>query len=234
MPQVGQLQSCSGSVMLSRLSFPQTQNIPQTVDIEAVKALVLQKVEGLDCLCATVWKMVDCNPPLENKCSHVILWHENQWRAVVGQEIVPVFRTNARNELLLVHASAVDKTHALYKSLASLTAPEADMPTGQFKKVGLLDHQVVQDMCDAVSTLLWTHTSDAQRSTPRLSEDTATRARDTLRTLRIVGGCWDKMTQYGMFYIPGTFEPFWVKMSRLGIIYSPPVHFAHFGWKCTG
>ena len=36
------------------------------------------------------------------------------------------------------------------------------MPTGQFKKVGLLNHEVLQEMCHAVYTLLWTRTSDAQ------------------------------------------------------------------------
>ena len=36
----------------------------------------------------------------------------------------------------------------------------------------------------------------------------------------------------GFLFSVGTFWPFWAKMYRLGVFYSPVVHFGHFGRKC--
>ena len=168
--------------------------------MEAVKTLVLQRVEGLSCLCDTVWRMVDCEPPLTNKTDHVILRHDGQWSAMLGHEMVPVLAMNARNELLPSHDTVISKTHSLFQSLASLTGPQADVLSGRFAPVSLLHHQIIQDTCDRIYELVWSQTSNTAATYPWLSEDTANEAREALRTLRIVGGCWDKMThrQYGM------------------------------------
>ena len=74
------------------------------------------------------------------------------------------------------------------------------MLSGHFAPVSLLHHQVIQDTCDRIYELVWSQTSNTAATYPWLSEDTANEAREALRTLRIVRGCWDKMThrQYGM------------------------------------
>ena len=44
--------------MRTQLNFAESGSafcIPEDVDMEAVKTLVLQRVEGLSCLCDTVW-----------------------------------------------------------------------------------------------------------------------------------------------------------------------------------
>ena len=38
----------------------------------------------------------------------------------------------------------------------------------------------------------------------------------------------------GFLFSSGTFQSFWAKMYRLGVSDSQPVHFGHFGRKCTG
>ena len=38
----------------------------------------------------------------------------------------------------------------------------------------------------------------------------------------------------GFLFSAGTFGPFWVKMYQLGSLCPQPVHFRHFGRKCTG
>ena len=74
------------------------------------------------------------------------------------------------------------------------------MLSGRFAPVSLLHHQIIQDTCDRIYELVWSQTSNTAATYPWLSEDTANEAREALRTLRIVGGCWDKMThrRYGM------------------------------------
>ena len=45
---------------------------------------------------------------------------------------------------------------------------------------------------------------------------------------------WAKMYRLGGFsFLAGIFWPFWAKMYQLGVFYSQPVHFGHFGRKCT-
>ena len=38
----------------------------------------------------------------------------------------------------------------------------------------------------------------------------------------------------GCIFSAGTFWPFWVQMYELGVFYSQPAHFGHFGRTCTG
>ena len=74
------------------------------------------------------------------------------------------------------------------------------MLSGRFAPLILLHNKIIQETCDRIYELVWSQTSSTATMYPWLSEDTANEATEAPRTLRIVGGCWDKMThrQYGM------------------------------------
>ena len=168
--------------------------LPADFDLTRVWEIIFQRVKGLRCACSSLWGNVQCDPPLLNTAGHLFLRHESQWECVFGLEFLPIFTTNARNEILPSHETVIDRVHGLYQSLCSLMTPQADIASATFTPEGLLTHRAMQDMCDATYSLVWENLQQCAEQTPWLTEDQANLARMQSKALRLVGGCWDKYT----------------------------------------
>ena len=120
--------------------------------------------------------------------------HPEQWEAVFGQTLVPIFTTKARNELLPSHDTVLANICSLSNSLKSLTVPQADLVSARLAPEGLLQHSAIQTVCDEVYKVVWAQVKKEAEATPWMTDDTAKAACLYMRTLRLSGGCWDKFT----------------------------------------
>ena len=170
--------------------------LPPDWEVSQAKEVILRRVMGFRCACEGMWKEADCTPSLSNATGHLVIRHPEQchWEAFFGQTLVPIFTTNAKNELFPSHDTVLANICSLSNSLKSLTVPVADLVSARPAPKGLLQHSAIQTVCDEVYKVVWAQVKKEAEATPRMTEDTAIRACLYMRTLCLSGGCWDKFT----------------------------------------
>ena len=190
-------QLCDPPPSYSAAGYGKGYHLPPDWEVSQAKEVILRRVMGLRCACEGMRKEVDCTPSLSNATGHLVIRHPEQWEAVFGQTLIPIFTTNARNELLPSHDTVFANICSFSNSLKSLIVPQADLVSARLAPEGLLQHSAIQTVFqkrDEVYKVVWAQVKKEAEATPWMTEDTSKAACLYMRTLRLSGGCWDKFT----------------------------------------
>ena len=143
-------QLCDPPPSYSAARYGKGYRLPRDREVSQAKEVILRRVMGLPCACEGMCKEVDCTPSLSNATGHLVIRHPEQWEAVFGQTLVPIFTANAKNELLPSNDIVMANICSLSDSVKSLTVPRVDFVSARLAPEGLLQHSAIQTVCDEV------------------------------------------------------------------------------------